>query len=806
MKENQSEFEQVEALRSGFEEVDRFDLFTGVSPVKSSPKRNSIENAISAPAAQISNVSKTPLSPIANKDANIPSLSDQSTRVPTQTTEDQANPAPRSRRRINSTNSSTAETVPMEGSRARSLRCGTPDTVKNDVNSPMKRNNTPKIDVDPTPLPEVMTSNVGARNIFLDSNVEPVDMEVDDPLPTPSTVTAPPESREGSQQQNLNPDLSVANPPVTSTPAVPPRRLSSSARNRLTFSMEAETQDLMNLSAELHQKDYTQNQFCQVGATPSERPSTSVRTPAPRIDISATVDASASAFCRVSFFQIGSLNPLKQNVRMHISFHVMGKLERDSRPSEIPQTLPAVVTKETSHQSTQTEDQPIPAVESESKEVQTDQILTSAVGIQTDEPLESVKKCSSSSAAGPSSIEIVSQISAKSPTKTSSTQINGQESFPLNSVDFILPTIPAKDNQMDKARIEDVDIIESDSDTDEASRTGKQTKRARRISSSSETDSQEAKRPRSTSPSANDGINTTLKPEAAVELTCRTPPKSETTAEAAVAQMEEQPGQITPHRTRVVESDQESEDLFRTDTPDVRPKRNGKMEKIKQTPVCVCSGLPRSQIKLVEDLKNRLGADMLQTFDKRVTHVIVRVDDENSAERTLKFLYGVAGRKWIVSIEWVRQCLKEGRYVAEDNYEVLDMDGENGPWRSRHCRSLLFTGFEFCCMEPFTDVSVDQLRELLELCGGNTVESPSDLTKKYKYSLIVVQTDTGFHPQPADSWFRQYKVLCVSREWVLDCIASYHLFPVRSQLIGSHINPSLLQKMGYPAELIDWIT
>ena len=58
----------------------------------------------------------------------------------------------------------------------------------------------------------------------------------------------------------------------------------------------------------------------------------------------------------------------------------------------------------------------------------------------------------------------------------------------------------------------------------------------------------------------------------------------------------------------------------------------------------------------------RLGAELVAAYEARVTHVIVRADPEdNSAERTLKFLYGVAGRKWIVSIEWVRQCLRQVR-------------------------------------------------------------------------------------------------------------------------------------------------
>ena len=198
------------------------------------------------------------------------------------------------------------------------------------------------------------------------------------------------------------------------------------------------------------------------------------------------------------------------------------------------------------------------------------------------------------------------------------------------------------------------------------------------------------------------------------------------------------------------------------------------------------------------------GSELLPAYNETVTHVIVRVDEEKSAERTLKFLYGVAARKWIVSIDWVNQCLKEKRFVKEEPYEVLDMDGENGPWRARQTTKLLFQDFEFCCVEPFTDVTVQQLRQLLELCGALTVDHPANLTKSRRFSLIVMQADSISDQRKADVYNDRYKVITVSREWVLDCIASYQLYPLRTQIIGK-IDLAALTKMGF-AHLLDWLT
>ena len=209
---------------------------------------------------------------------------------------------------------------------------------------------------------------------------------------------------------------------------------------------------------------------------------------------------------------------------------------------------------------------------------------------------------------------------------------------------------------------------------------------------------------------------------------------------------------------------------------------------------------------MVEDWAKRIGAEISFTYTPTVTHVIVQLDDENCAQRTLKFLFGVASGKWIVGVDWVHQCIKEKRILDEEPFEALDMDGECGPRRSREiCQKYqLFEAFEFCCQEPFTDVTADQLRELLELCGAVTTHSPAELTKCRRHTMIIVQTDDniGLEVQrKAQSWFERLQVLSVSREWVLDCLAAYQLLPIRSQLIGKHTE-SLLRMMGFDSQLV----
>ncbi len=208
----------------------------------------------------------------------------------------------------------------------------------------------------------------------------------------------------------------------------------------------------------------------------------------------------------------------------------------------------------------------------------------------------------------------------------------------------------------------------------------------------------------------------------------------------------------------------------------------------------------------MEEWAKRIGAEVSLTYTPAVTHIIVQLDEENCAQRTLKFLFGVANGKWIVGVDWVHQSIRETRIIDEEPFEALDMDGESGPRRARQISrtNKLFEAFEFCCQEPFTDVTVDQLRQLLELCGAATVSNPVELTKSRRHAMIIVQTDdsVGLEVQrKAVNWFERLQILSVSREWVLDCLAAYQLLPVRNQLIGKH-SESLLRMMGFDSQLL----
>ena len=604
-----------------------------------------------------------------------------------------------------------------------------------------------------------------------------------------------PTAHESSRQQNA---LETSPVEVIAVAASEKERAvcetsSLKGENRLTFSVNLETQDLLELSADLHDKDYTQKQFSEMAVAAEPSSANAVR--ANPLHLS----SAASPFRRVIFCRKGRLIPYSSHSlkRVPVPFRLLGGLRQSS--AAIQADHRATLAKESCDQGTQTDSNlnstlttpPAAKAEVNSKAVQTDRLVCCQVGTQTCKiRLESVEIQTDAVQFAPLGTETENpKVSACSTQILNEDDLKNivveQDSVPLNSLDFLLPTFQPKTNVKRPTVEEVIQIPSCSQETDLIP--CRQPKRTRKISSDSESGSQEAKRLRDQSPD-------TVVPvvlQAAADVHHQTPPKSSACYVIPA----------TP-KTSVVESDAESEDIF-TSTPDKRDANKKTVQAKKEMkPVLVTSGLPRPHVKVIEDFSRQFGVDFLTTYTNRVTHVVVRVDEDNMTERTLKYLYGVAGHKWIVNVDWVRQCLKEKRFVGEEPYEVLEMEGEDGPRRSRHSRTLLFQDFEFCCLEPFTDVTVDQLREILHLCGAKTVESPTELTRSRRYSLVVMQTDTGGDQKSADIWFKRYQVLSVSREWVLDCVAGYSLYPIRSHLIGD-VSGTLLRKMGFPQGLID---
>ncbi|NXH27163.1 BRCA1 protein, partial [Myiagra hebetior] len=204
----------------------------------------------------------------------------------------------------------------------------------------------------------------------------------------------------------------------------------------------------------------------------------------------------------------------------------------------------------------------------------------------------------------------------------------------------------------------------------------------------------------------------------------------------------------------------------------------------------VASGLNHSEHLMVQKFVKKTQSTLSNHITKGTTHVIMKTDEELVCERTLKYFLGIAGRKWVVSYQWIIQSFKEGRILDEESFEVRGdvINGRNhqGPKRARQALTeKIFKDFEICCCGPFTDMTTEHLEWMVELCGASVVKQPDLFTRgANSAAVVVVQPDAWKENADYRAMHQQKNVAVVTREWVLDSVACYECQEFSAYLVS----------------------
>uniref|UniRef100_A0A8C3KAK3 RING-type E3 ubiquitin transferase n=1 Tax=Calidris pygmaea TaxID=425635 RepID=A0A8C3KAK3_9CHAR len=204
----------------------------------------------------------------------------------------------------------------------------------------------------------------------------------------------------------------------------------------------------------------------------------------------------------------------------------------------------------------------------------------------------------------------------------------------------------------------------------------------------------------------------------------------------------------------------------------------------------VASGLNQSEHLVVQKFARKTHSTLSNRITEETTHVIMKTDKELVCERTLKYFLGIAGRKWVVSYQWVIQSFKEGRILDEENFEVRGdvINGRNhqGPKRARQSLTeKIFKGFEICCYGPFTDMTTEHLEWMVELCGASVVKQLHLFTHTANSTaVVVVQPDAWMENTNCRAIQQKNNVAMVTREWVLDSVACYQCQELGAYLVS----------------------
>ncbi|XP_037999402.1 BRCA1-associated RING domain protein 1 [Motacilla alba alba] len=202
------------------------------------------------------------------------------------------------------------------------------------------------------------------------------------------------------------------------------------------------------------------------------------------------------------------------------------------------------------------------------------------------------------------------------------------------------------------------------------------------------------------------------------------------------------------------------------------------------------SNLSVEQQKLLNKLAAVLKAQRCTEFNSRVTHLVI---PDAPMPTTVKCMMAVLTGCWVLKFEWVRACLRSSAREQEEKYEV-----QGGPRRGRLNREQLlpklFDGCYFYFLGPFKQHQKSDLLELVKAAGGqvlvrqpkpdsdvtqtiNTVSYHAEPTSDQRFCTQYVIYDVASKFQPEK--IRQGKVWMAPSSWLIDCVMSFQLLPVK---------------------------
>ncbi|CAI8590892.1 unnamed protein product [Vicia faba] len=248
------------------------------------------------------------------------------------------------------------------------------------------------------------------------------------------------------------------------------------------------------------------------------------------------------------------------------------------------------------------------------------------------------------------------------------------------------------------------------------------------------------------------------------------------------------------HRSKTLAATKAKSCTVKLDTTSQSRIAHGSHKKI----VLCCSALSVQERDVVSEFEKVSKVTVSKTWDSSVTHVIASTDENGACRRTLKVLLGILEGKWILSIEWIKACIKEAGPVDEDCYEVnVDIHGiKDGPCLGRlrvlNKQPKLFDGYKFYFIGDFIPSYKGYLQDLVIAAGGIILHrkpvSGDQNTMRPQLTLIIynLELPANCNPLDKDAIFSQRRrgaevlarstdSMVASNTWIMNSIAGCKL-------------------------------
>jgi hypothetical protein len=167
----------------------------------------------------------------------------------------------------------------------------------------------------------------------------------------------------------------------------------------------------------------------------------------------------------------------------------------------------------------------------------------------------------------------------------------------------------------------------------------------------------------------------------------------------------------------------------------------------------------------------------------------------------MKYLFAIAGKKWVLTFDWVEDCIRQNKLVREEMYETSNFKGcDVGVRESRLAKVPLFQGYTFLVLGNFSSSGAEDSdwRILLRKLGATIVADVNEVTRG-----TIVVGDSSDSSVDYQKLFTVHKVVTVAWEWILDCVLNYAVLPIsKTEYLVTQIHADEMREAGIPPALL----
>ncbi|XP_001943815.2 uncharacterized protein LOC100168324 [Acyrthosiphon pisum] len=236
--------------------------------------------------------------------------------------------------------------------------------------------------------------------------------------------------------------------------------------------------------------------------------------------------------------------------------------------------------------------------------------------------------------------------------------------------------------------------------------------------------------------------------------------------------------------------------------------------------VITYSNVENDDLRLLQELIDVFDLYAYISWNDRVTHLIVKTLPSGRCNRTKKFMNALLLNRFIITMDWVKNCLSSKTLLPEADYMPLEFSGEPSPLVSwRVGRGIIASPMEWtgdCILYLHRSIELNEsYRDIIiwaRRAGFVLTNDLQEFNNEYKLRIILVDTIASctdvqsYLPNATEiiSWICNYKGVTIFLDWFLECLFRYKFVLINHYYQIMKLNPKIVEFVNMDESLFEF--